>query len=187
MNTEDTDPVVGHKTFHEGSMQTRHEPLRASEAAALMAAVDEAKRRRAELMPTEQDAVRAMWEAYHRLEELGWRNATYCPRDGRTLLFIEAGSSGIHEGRCDDKDTAHRRPTVWLHDAGDLWPSQPVLYREPPNTRIVAYDRRTDGRHLTLSEWVEQKRRQFEAAHPEYRKRNGESRIAFDRWLERLK
>ena len=133
MNTEDTDPVVGHKTFHEGSMQTRHEPLRASEAAALMAAVDEAKRRRAELMPTEQDAVRAMWEAYHRLEELGWRNATYCPRDGRTLLFIEAGSSGIHEGRCDDKDTAHRRPTVWLHDAGDLWPSQPVLYREPPN------------------------------------------------------
>lgn len=58
----------------------------------------------------------------------------------------------------------------------------------PPHiTRIVAYDRRTDGRHLTLSEWVEQKRRQFEAAHPEYRKRNGESRIAFDRWLERLK
>ena len=55
------------------------------------------------------------------------------------------------------------------------------------NTRIVAYDRRTDGRHLTLSEWVEQKRRQFEAAHPEHRKRNGESRIAFDRWLERLK
>ena len=32
----------------------------------------------------------------------------------------------------------------------------------PPHiTRILAYDRRTDGRHLTLSEWVEQKRRQF--------------------------
>jgi len=85
-----------------------------------------------ERMPTEQDAVRAMWEAYHRLEELGWRNATYCPRDGRTVLFIEAGSSGIHEGHCDDQDRAHRRPTVWLHDAGDLWPSQPVLYRELP-------------------------------------------------------
>ena len=58
----------------------------------------------------------------------------------------------------------------------------------PPHiTRKAAYDRRTDGLHMTLSEWVEQKRRQFEAAHPEYRKRNGESRIAFDRWLERLK
>lgn len=57
----------------------------------------------------------------------------------------------------------------------------------PHITRKAAYDRRADGRHLTLSEWVEQKRRQFEAAHPEHRKRNGESRIAFDRWLERLK
>lgn len=128
------DPVVGHKTYSDGPLGFRHEPLRQSEAGAIMAAVDDAKQRRAELMPTEQDAVRAMWEAYHRLEELGWRNATYCPRDGRTLLFIEAGSSGIHEGHCDDEDRAHRRPTVWLHDAGDLWPSQPVLYREPPNT-----------------------------------------------------
>lgn len=131
----DDDPVVGHKTFHDGPMQTRHEPLRKSEADKIMAAVDEAKRRRAELMPTEQDAARLMWEAYHRLEELGWRNATYCPRDGRTLLFIEAGSAGIDEGHCDDQDTAHRRPTVWLHDGGDLWPSQPVLFRSPPNDR----------------------------------------------------
>ena len=53
--------------------------------------------------------------------------------------------------------------------------------------RRAAYDRRTDGPHMTLTEWVDWKRRQFEAAHPEYRKRNGESRIAFDRWLERLK
>ena len=58
----------------------------------------------------------------------------------------------------------------------------------PPHiTRKAAYDRRTDGQHMTLTEWVDWKRRQFEAAHPEHRKRNGESRIAFDRWLERLK
>ena len=57
----------------------------------------------------------------------------------------------------------------------------------PHITRKAAYDRRTDGLHMTLTEWVDWKRRQFEAAHPEYRKRNGESRIAFDRWLERLK
>ena len=58
----------------------------------------------------------------------------------------------------------------------------------PPHiTRKAAYDRRTDGHHLTLSEWVEQKRRQFEAAHPEFRKRDGAGRVAFDRWLESLK
>ena len=58
----------------------------------------------------------------------------------------------------------------------------------PPHiTRKAAYDRRADGPHMTLTEWVEWKRRQFEAARPEHRKRNGESRIAFDRWLERLK
>lgn len=57
----------------------------------------------------------------------------------------------------------------------------------PHITRKAAYDRRTDGQHMTLTEWVEWKRQQFEAAHPEHRKRNGESRIAFDRWLERLK
>ena len=57
----------------------------------------------------------------------------------------------------------------------------------PHITRKAAYDRRTDGLHMTLTEWVGWKRRQLEAAHPEHRKRNGESRIVFDRWLERLK
>ena len=57
----------------------------------------------------------------------------------------------------------------------------------PHITRKAAYDRRADGMHMTLTEWVDWKRRQFEAAHPEHRKRNGESRIVFDRWLERLK
>ena len=57
----------------------------------------------------------------------------------------------------------------------------------PHITRKAAYDRRTDGPHMTLTEWVDWKRQQFEAAHPEHRKRNGESRIVFDRWLERLK
>lgn len=127
--SKSADPIVGHKTFH-GPDGTRHEPIRASEAEAIMASIEDAKKRRAELMPTEADAARLMWEAYYRLKELGWRESTYCPRDGRTLKFIEAGSSGIHEGHCDDEDTGHRPPNVWLHDHGDLCPSRPVLYRE---------------------------------------------------------
>ena len=58
----------------------------------------------------------------------------------------------------------------------------------PPHiTRKAAYDRRRDGAHMTLTEWVEWKRMQFEAAHPEFRKRDGAGRVAFDRWLEKLK
>jgi len=33
----------------------------------------------------------------------------------------------------------------------------------PHITRKAAYDRRTDGLHMTLTEWVDWKRRQFEA------------------------
>lgn len=125
------DPVVGHKTYSDGAGGFRHKPLRASEADQIMAALERDKARRAEMMPTEADAARALWEAYYRLKELGWREATYCPRDGRTLKFIEAGSSGIDEGHCDDQNRAHKLPSVWLHSKGDLWPSQPVLYRDP--------------------------------------------------------
>lgn len=39
----------------------------------LTAAGDAEKAARAALMPTEQDAISLMFEAYHRLEELGWR------------------------------------------------------------------------------------------------------------------
>src|SRR5688572_6343908 len=72
------DPVVGHKTYHDG----RHEPIRQSEASALMAASDEAKARRAEQMPDEQSAIHTMFNAWLRLKELGWKEAQYCPKDG---------------------------------------------------------------------------------------------------------
>lgn len=37
--------------------------------------------------------------------------------------MIEAGSSGIHIGHRDDHG-------FWICD-GDIWPSRPVLFREP--------------------------------------------------------
>ena len=93
----ESDPIVGHKTFYDATGGHRHEPLRATEAAALLAASDAAKDKRATDMPTEEDAVRAMWSAYQRLRELGWRETCYGPTNERVRL-IEAGSSGIHEG-----------------------------------------------------------------------------------------
>ena len=116
------DPVVGHKTFHDG----HHEPLRKSEADALLAAADEAKAVRAAKMPDEQSAIHAMFDAWQRLKELGWNNAEYCPKDGSEFDAIEAGSTGIHRCRYDgDWPTGH----WWIIGDDDLWPSRPVLFR----------------------------------------------------------
>jgi len=127
--TDEQDPIVGHKTFRDGPLGFRHEPLRSSEAAVIMAAVEEANKRRLELMPDEQAAIRMMFEARQRLMELGWNDAIYCPKDGSEFDAIEAGSTGIH--RCH---YAGEWPAGgwWVADDGDLYPSRPVLYRKSP-------------------------------------------------------
>ena len=133
----EADPVVGHKTYRDGH-GFRHEPLHASEADAIMAAVDAATKRRAELMPDEQAAIRMMFEARQRLMELGWNDAINCPKDGSEFDAIEAGSTGIH--RCHYRG---KWPSGgwWIADDGDLWPSRPVLYRagppKPPRKRLA--------------------------------------------------
>jgi len=92
----------------------------------LIAQVDAEKARRAAAMPTEQDALNQAHEAYLRLKELGWNDATYCPKDGREFDSIEFGSSGIH--RCHymgEWPDGH----WWVAEAGDLWLARPSLYR----------------------------------------------------------
>lgn len=126
----DEDPVVGHKTFRDGPLGFRHEPLRKSEADALMAAIDEAAKRRAELMPDEKAAIRMMFEAYLRLKELGWNDAIYCPKDGSEFDAIEPGSTGIHRSHYSGE---WPKGAWWTAADGDLWPSRPVLYRKTPN------------------------------------------------------
>lgn len=92
----------------------------------LEAAIERRRQAWAEKMPTQDDAIAQMIEAYRRLEDLGWKNATYCPKDGSSFDVIEAGSSGVHE-------------CIYMGDwpkggwfvvaEGDLWPSRPILYR----------------------------------------------------------
>ena len=121
------DPVVGYKTYRDGPLGFRREPLRASDADKIMDAVREADKRRAELMPDEQAAIRMMFEAHKRLRELGWNNAIYCPKDGSEFDVIESGSTGIH--RCH---YSGEWPTGswWVSDEHDTYPSRPVLYRK---------------------------------------------------------
>lgn len=102
------------------------QPLTSEMAAALFERVETRRADRERAMPTEQDAIRLMFEAWQRLKELGWREAVYCPKDGSTFDAIEPGSTGIH--------TCHYQgnwPTGgwWLHDAEDLYPSRPMLWR----------------------------------------------------------
>jgi len=118
--------IVGHKTFSIGDGTFRHEPITREEADAIWNAAKQQEQKRAEDMPTEQDAIRQMRDAHQRLKELGWRDAIYCPKDGSVFEVLEAGSSGIHDcfytGKWPDG-------TWWIPAEGDLWPSRPILFR----------------------------------------------------------
>ena len=141
----DQDEIVGHKTFSTGETDPatgfpvlRHEPLTRSEADAIFAAVDAAKAKRAADMPTEEDAVRAMWSAFQRLRELGWTETTYRSSESRgSQRLIEPGSSDIHVGHYSGE-----WPTGswWIEEAGDLWPSRPCLAKD-----LAPLDRTTKG------------------------------------------
>lgn len=93
--------------------------------------VDNAKARRSTLMPDEQSAINALFDAYQRLKEFGWREIAYCPKDGVEFDAIELGSTGIHSCVCQDGD-------FWIGSDRDTWPSNPVLYREPKSSENVA-------------------------------------------------
>ena len=93
----------------------------------LWAEAERIKTERALAMPTEEDAMEVMYNAYQRLKDLGWKSSTYCPKHGERSMYLEAGCSrpapGSYHGEW---------PTGgwFLEDAGDLWPSLPVLFRE---------------------------------------------------------
>lgn len=119
------DPIVGHKTVSDGTGGYRHEPLRQSEAAVYLAAAEAAQAKRAADMPTEEDAARAMWSAWQRLRELGWRETMYAPT-GERVRTISPGSSGIHIG---SRHEPWPEKTWWIEDGGDLWPGNPALFK----------------------------------------------------------
>jgi hypothetical protein len=114
------------------------------DAESILAAHEAAKQRRAEAMPTEQDAIRAMYAAWTRLKELGWRDGRYMPTDGERFAGIQSGSTGIHAFTADRREGLEP-PMYFIHD-GDLWCSYtpPVLFRPwreddvQPNLRICA-------------------------------------------------
>ncbi len=83
---------------------------------------------RREKYPDEKTCIHAIADAIQRLEELGWSDAIYCPKDGSLFEVIEAGSTGIHQCSYEGKWPDGR---WWILDDNDMWPSRPILYRSP--------------------------------------------------------
>lgn len=126
IGADENDPVVGHGTVRNDDGTLSHQPLRQSEADALLAAIAEEQARLEAAMPTEASALRAFYDAYKRLKDFGWRDAVYCPKDGSTFDMIEPSNSAPVPGHYDG---AWPEGVWWAHDAGDLWPSRPALFR----------------------------------------------------------
>lgn len=143
--TSDPNEVVGHKSFATGEIcpetgmpKMRHEPPTRAEVDAIWTRVEAEKQKRAADMPDEKAALLAMHQAWQRLKELGWREAMYCPKDGSKFQVIEAGSTGIHECFYSGEwPKGHYN----IADAGDLWPSHPILFKLYPAEQ-AAYDAR---------------------------------------------
>lgn len=116
------DDVIGFACPMDG---TGCKPLTREVGEALWQQAKASEEKRAKDMPTEQDALQAMFSAYQRLRELGWKEAMYCPKDGSVFDAIEVGSTGIHEciyqGEWPDG-------CWWSYD-GEMWPMSPCLYR----------------------------------------------------------
>lgn len=94
------------------------------------------RRLRAADMPTEQNAINAMFAAYQRLKDLGWRDGMYMPKDGTPVTVIQIGSTGQFECRHIGK---WPDGSFHLYDGGDVYPSRSV----PPLFKPYSSDDRT--------------------------------------------
>jgi hypothetical protein len=103
----------------------------------IFAQIDAAKAKRAEQMPTERDAIRAMFDAWQRLQELGWRDGQYMPSNGERHAGIQCGSTGIHAYTAELRGPFDRMFTIY---DGDHWPTRipPVLFRPWEDTDVQA-------------------------------------------------
>lgn len=84
-----------------GSMTTadgKRVQLTSSEAEALWEKVKKSGEERAERLPDAHSCLVAMSQAESRLQELGWRKGSYCPRNGEPFAVCEVGSTGMWQG-----------------------------------------------------------------------------------------
>lgn len=106
-------------------MMNAPEHTEASDLKDVLEEIEAAKSKREKEMPDEKAAIEQLYQAYQRLKELGWNDARSAPKNGSAFSIIELGCTGIHR--------AHRDGiSFWVRDDGDLWPSDPILFKRDP-------------------------------------------------------
>jgi len=87
---------------------------------ALVRQSEREKRQRARDMKTVKEALEVAWRGWKRLQDLGFNDACYCPKDGTPFEVVEWGSTGIfrctYEGKWPDG-------LYMVEDGGDIWPT----------------------------------------------------------------
>ncbi len=131
-------PYSGWKTMADGSRVT----MTSDEARALWEVSEAATAKLVADMPTEQDALREMNRAYHRLRDFGWNSIIYCPKDGSMFDAIEAGSTGVH--RCNYQGK-WPHGSWWIYADGDVGPSRPILFRLDPEAEEARKKKMADA------------------------------------------
>jgi hypothetical protein len=74
----------------------------------------------------ERTHIEAMYKAVRALiDDHGWKEIMYAPKDGTPFEVIEPYSTGIFRGRWLGKNN----DLLFVEDAHDLWPSKACLFR----------------------------------------------------------
>lgn len=84
-----------------GSMTTidgKRVALTSDQAKDLWQACETAQAKLVEKLPDTAACLSALCSAQSRLQQLGWRNGRYCPRDGSEFAVCEIGSTGMWKG-----------------------------------------------------------------------------------------
>lgn len=140
--------IHGHMTMADGSRV----PLSEDQAASLWKMAEDAKARRAEDMPTAQDALRALIRAHERMRDLGWRlGGGLRVKRGEECAVAETGSTGIWRGRLDREglyvqygDSVSSPRKCWLKPLLDLTDDERVWMEECDRRGAEAYSAMID-------------------------------------------
>lgn len=79
-------------------------------------------------MPTEQDAIDALFNTYQRLKQMGWKEMPgMAPLGTKSFLSITVGSTGQFVTL-----PMGERQSYFVEDGNDLWPATPILWKPLP-------------------------------------------------------
>lgn len=77
----------------------------------------------------EPELLKRMHDSIEGLKSLGWREISYCPKDGTRFLCITPGCTNVFPCRYEGE---WPKGSWWVEAHGDLWPDRPILFKPMP-------------------------------------------------------